>query len=355
MLRRIILLPVICILTIQSSVLFAQNAESGDDYIAKKNQTTKPVRAAGQDDLGWNFYFPDKLETPQEITKVPPPPPPPQASGSEKPIKPMSVEWFREHYPTIRDRAINNPSPENLAAELFSQKVMLDKSEVYGRKRQFVQSTEPYLQEGVRLPMFGAANTAMVSESLSLKKEALTDVFKETGLIVFYDHTCEYCKKIIPTINYIKQTYPDFDVRIMARNTPKPDQIPGVRDEIPIYPDEIFRVAENLPTPIQYWPAFVLTVPPNDAYIVAQGAVPRTELFNRILNVSFEERILGKDWYDKIYKNQSGLISTSAYAALASGVEDDPVALVNAVVEMIKNSDGSLYDELIGTGDGKND
>lgn len=327
----------------------AQEGKKDGDYLQRKNQNTKPVRAAGEDDLGWNFYFPDEMKKPKE--EVMPPTPSQPAPSDAKKIKPMSVEWFSEHYPAIRNRAINDPTPENLAAELFAQKVMLDKSEVYSRKRQFVQSTDPFLQEGTRLPMFGAASTAMVSENLQLKTEALSDVFDSTGMIIFYDHACTYCRKVIPIINYLKSTYPDFDIRIMGRNTPKPDFIPTVREDIPIYPDEVFKMAENLPIPIQHWPAFLLTQPPNNAYIVAQGAVSRTELFNRILNVSFEQKILGKDWYEKINKNQAGLIASSMYASLEDGIEDDPTALIDAVIKMIKQSDSSFYDELIGTED----
>lgn len=325
-----------------------------EDYLVQKNSDAKPVRAAGEEDLGWNFYFPDivdvdeKVEPEQILPQV--------ASAPSKPKSmPMSVEWFREHYPTIRDRAINNPTRDNLAAELFAQKVMFDKSEVYSRKRNFVQSTDPYLQEGNRLPMFGTAATAMLSESNELKSEAISEVFEKTGLLVFYDHECVYCRKMVAIINSIDSKYPHLDMRVMARNAPKPDVIPGLKPNIRVYPDEFFRLSENLPEPIQHWPAFILSVPPSDYYIIAQGAVPRTELFNRILNVAFEKQVLGKNWYDKIYKNQRGLIGTSQYAALSTDLEGDPVKLINAVVEMIKTSDGSLYDEMFDNQGAQND
>lgn len=327
------------------SPVLAQENKSNDDYIAKKNQTSKPVKAAGEEDLGWNFYFPDEIE---DLTQKPKPeivvqPPQPTKKGP----MPMSVEWFREHYPMIRDRAINNPTRQNLSAELFAQKVMFDKSEVYGRKRQFVQSSDPFLQEGNRLPMFGTAATAMLSESNDLRSEALSEVFEKSGLLVFYDHACEYCRKMTGIINSLDTKYPHLDMRILAKNTPKPDFIPNVKPNIPVYPDDFFRLSENLPNPIQHWPAFIMTVPPSDYYIIAQGAVPRAELFNRVLNVAFEHQILGKDWYDKIYKNQKGLIGTAKYASLTDGLEDDPVMLINAVVEMIKSSNDSLYDEMV--------
>lgn len=333
---------------VSSQTLLAQSIQTGD-YLKEKQQSTQPIRAAGEDNLGWNFYFPDELE--KELEEVPVTAQPPQTP--QKQTKPLSVEWFKEHYPAIQNRAINNPTKENLSAELFAQKVMLDKSEVYGRKRQLVQSTDPFLQEGNRLPMFGTAATAMLAESENMKKEALGELFSKTGMLVFYDHACGYCHKMIPIINSLKIQYPDLDLRIMAKNTPNPDFIPNVDPAVPIYPDEIFKLAENLPIQIKHWPAFVMTLPPNDAYIIAQGAVPRNELFNRALNVGFEHNILGKDWYEKIYQNQKGLINSSQYALLTDGLEDDPVALINAVVGMIKSADESFYSDIFETGENK--
>lgn len=327
----------------------ALSQESDGDYIAKKNQEGNPVKAAGEDDLGWNFYFPDDSQIEEIEEELPlPPTSPANAQSTEPKLPPMSVAWFKENYPVIRDRAINNPTKENIAAELFAQKVMLDKSELYARTRQFVQSTDPYLQEGTRMPMWGAASTAMLTEKSGLKKEALAEVFQKAGMIVFYDDACGYCRKIIPIVNALDNIYEGLDMRVMSRNTAKPDLVPGLNDSIPVYPDEFFKLSENLPIPIQHWPAFVLTIPPNDAYIVAQGAVPQSELFNRVLNIAFEQRILGKDWFEKIHKNQMGLISKEQIAHLPEGMEDDPVALINAVVDMIKHSDSSIYDDIIG-------
>jgi hypothetical protein len=56
---------------------------------------------------------------------------------------------------------------------------------------------------------------------------------------------------------------------------------------------------------------------------------------------------LGEEWFERVYRQQNGLINTAMYEGLEPGMEEDPVALINAVVDMIENSDGSLYKNIV--------
>jgi hypothetical protein len=66
-----------------------------------------------------------------------------------------------------------------------------------------------------------------------------------------------------------------------------------------------------------------------------------------MLVAGFETGVLGKSWYERIYQNENGLIAASAYDALPDDMSDDPVLLINSVIEMINRSnDTSFYDDL---------
>jgi conjugal transfer pilus assembly protein TraF len=325
---------------------YSQEAEDKKhkDYIKEIEQkSSKPIKAAGETDLGWNFYFPDRIKEiiePQESA-----PPSPSSPSPQKAPPPMSVEWFQQNYETIRNRAVNEPTPENLRAELYAQRVMMDKSEVFARRRQHVQKADPYLQEGDRLPLFGATSLAMVNHQQDLKKEATNELLSSSALLVFYDHACTYCRRSVSMLNYLTTEFKDLDLRVMARNTPSPDSIPNLFPSVPVYPDELLSMSEKLG--VTTWPSYLIVTEDETVSVIARGMVPYQMLVDRMLVAGFETGVLGKSWYERIYQNERGLIAASAYDALPENISEDPVLLINSVIEMINNSnDTSFYDDL---------
>ena len=309
------------------------------DYIKEREQQgVTPMRVAGETDLGWSFYYPDEVEPElKEEPKVIPPP----ATQPSKPLTPMSVEWFAQNYELIRNRAVDNPSRENLRAELYAQKVMMDKSEVFARKRQYMQQTDPLLQESDRLPLFGATSLAMIQHQKAAKSEALDELFEQSGLMVFYDENCQYCRQSIIIINYLSKKYPGLDIRVYARNTAQPDFVQNLLPNIKVYPDDLIKVSERLQ--ITNWPSYVLVTPDDTFTLLAKGMVSFDTLTNRTLIAGFEHGVLGQEWYERIHHTQMGLIASNEYGSLPEGMEQDPVLLINSVIDMIQKSNGQSF------------
>lgn len=342
---------VLCAATVYPEPIHAENPTSSQsDYLeAQDKDKSKAIRMAGQEDLGWFFYWGDDDPKQPETPKIEPSVTPPSTS---EPVKPMSVEWFAKNYQVIRDRAVDSPTRENLRAELYAQKVMMDKSEVFARKRQFMQKSDPLLQEGDRLPLFGATSLAMIQNQKSLKKEALTSLYNQSGLMVFYDEDCRYCRQSIHVINYLHRNYPHLDIRVYARNTAKPDIVQGLMPEVKVYPDDLINMSKRLD--VTNWPSFVLVTPDNTFTIVSKGMIGLDSLTDRTLIAGFEHGILGKEWYDKIYHTEMGLIASNEYGELPEGMADDPVLLINSVIDMINNSaDKSFFNDLYPQAEGK--
>lgn len=331
-----------CIANAQSSTTSNDSKPVNSDYLKEIDQDeSKSMRVAGQDDLGWLFYWGDEKEVePEEKSEVIPTPP---AETQQKPIKPMSVEWFAQNYQVIRDRAVNNPTRENLRTELYAQKVMMDKSEVYARKRQFMQKSDPLLQEGDRLPLFGATSLAMIQNQESLKEKALGELYDDSGLMIFYDENCQYCRQSITVVNYLHRKFPNLDIRVYARNTAQPDVVQGLLQDIKVYPDDLIKVSERFD--ITNWPSYVLVTPDGTFSLISRGMINLETLKDRTLIAGFEHGVLGKDWYEKIHHTQMGLIASNEYSELPSGMEEDPVLLINSVIDMINNSSNKSFYE----------
>lgn len=301
-----------------------------------------PIKTSDKDeDLGWHFYYTDPEPEIQEEQQTPSP----SAASSSKGPPPMSVEWIKTNYPIIQQRAIDSPTPQNLRAELFAQRVMLDKAEVYTRTRSIVQSTDPNLQEGVRMPLYGGAATALAMQNKQTREEAFDELSDKVGLIVFYDHACLFCRQSITMINYLSRAMPNLEIRVMARNTASPEVVPNLFDTIKVYSDEKYKMSERYK--VGHWPTVLMISDLPQIYLVSEGVVSYEELTRRMLNISFQEGLLGEEWFERVYRQQNGLINTAMYEGLEPGMEDDPVALINAVVDMIENSDGSLYKNIV--------
>jgi thiol-disulfide isomerase/thioredoxin len=193
--------------------------------------------------------------------------------------------------------------------------------------------------------MFGTLSLQMIQNQESVKQEALKDLYSESGLMVFYDENCQYCRQSIIVINYLSKKFPGLDIRVYARNTAKPDVVQGLLPNIKVYPDDLINVSEQLQ--ITNWPSYVLVTSDNTFSLIAKGMVSVELLTDRSLIAGFEHGALGKDWFDRIHHTQMGLIASNEYGDLPQGMAEDPVLLINSVIDMINNSSGkTFYDDL---------
>ena len=90
----------------------------------------------------------------------------------------------------------------------------------------------------------------------------------------------------------------------------------------------------------QVWPAVVMMRPPQDVYIIAQGAVYYKELETRLVNIAFETEILDQEWFYRVYPEQRGLISEGQIAGVPEDVLNDPVKLINHIANLAINPEG---------------
>lgn len=107
---------------------------------------------------GWFWYeSPDPEEDMAEI-EPPLPPPPPAPPPAPPGPKPLSAEWFRKNMEKYRDKAIDDPTHENVSAYMYLQRVMLDKAEKFAEASQHVVMADAVLDENSRRPIatFGA-------------------------------------------------------------------------------------------------------------------------------------------------------------------------------------------------------
>ncbi len=81
-----------------------------------------PFYQRGQEGWFWYQVIPEP-EQPDELVE----PETGVVESSQSELKPFSAAWFREHMQSFMDKAIDEPTNENVRAYLYLQRVMMDK------------------------------------------------------------------------------------------------------------------------------------------------------------------------------------------------------------------------------------
>ncbi|WP_342632804.1 conjugal transfer protein TraF [Marinobacter alkaliphilus] len=237
-------------------------------------------------DEGWFFYNeqrlkemaqekpspekPEVAENPVEVTELPPAP-----SGPA----PMSVEWFQQNFDEIQNRAIDNPTPENVAAFYVVHQQMMHKSTQFARVAAQVLADNPDLDPRVRFSnsVSGEKERQRVSKQMmSLIFDRLKD--RNGGVWFFFDNSNVSRQMVNGMISLAK----DFDVDILPVAVDGAEsQLEGMRGADLLLPP---IVDGGLSDRIQLGalPAVVLAIPPSEVEIVGYGTLDQVRMAQRI-------------------------------------------------------------------------
>lgn len=154
---------------------------------------------------GWHFYEPDP---PQPAAKklLPITPPAPTAPSATEPAgpAPLSSAWLRENLPVYRDRAIDDPSPENVELLAYLQRLSVDRAERFSQVWARVTTSNPALDESARSPISAVQQSTARAQMSVAKKQAIEKITQRGGLWYFYLSTCPYCARQEPILERVQ-------------------------------------------------------------------------------------------------------------------------------------------------------
>ena len=233
---------------------------------------------------------------------------------------PLSAHWFREHLDTYRDRAIDDPSPENVAVYLHLQRIAMDKSSRFARVSERVVQGDPVLDEITRRPTanFGAN---LADKQASAAGDALLErLAGDTALWFFFRSDCPYCDAQAPLLEALAQRY-GFAVLAVSLDGA------GLADgTFPAF--DIDRgQAEALG--VISTPAMFLARPDQGAVApIAQGLLSLAQLRDRIVLAAVQA-----GWVTEAEANRirSGPADARSAAATLAALPEDPSALLEAL------------------------
>jgi len=147
------------------------------------------------------------VKTPLEAPLKPPALAPSPAPKTDTGKQPVTVEWLRENYPKLRDRAINNPTEANVSAQMYAQRILMDKAQKYSDMVLKVVTQDPLLDENNRVPTASGGALTVRNANYLAQEQAVRELSAVGGAIIFVDGNCRFCALEIPVMEGIRKTY----------------------------------------------------------------------------------------------------------------------------------------------------
>lgn len=298
--------------------LYAASFSSfADEPAGEPVQSVTPNFLKGSED-GW-FWYKDPKDALPKVIPVPVIQPKEEVK-SEKPvekkpdeIKPFSVEWLRKNMQILQDRAIDNPTNDNISAYYYAQRVAMDKAQNYAEAARTVVASDPYLDENNRVPIASFA-TAQFGRSVNkAKDDALKYMSNVGGLWVFYDSTCDFCR---PQVNTVKEVAKKYGITVKFISIDGKG-LPGLLADGEWVKDSGQAKRLN----VKITPTTVFASPPNNYAVISQGLMAQDGLSDRLLLAAQSGNMLPKDVLAGLEKYQRGVLKTED---MSEGASDDP-------------------------------
>jgi len=232
---------------------------------------------------GWFWYRDPKEQAPVPTPKAPERPkpteqPPPRAElppARAPSPKPLSAEWFRDNLDAYRDRAIDDPTPENVAAYFYLQRIAMDKSSRFAKVSERVVQGDPFLDEITQRPTATfAAN--LVNKTAAGQRDALLNrIAGRASVWFFFRSDCPYCEAQAPLLARLSQMY-GFDIL--------PVSVDGPPLPSGLFPNHVQDAGHANALGVRSTPAMFLVDPATATFVpIAQGLLSMAQLQDRII------------------------------------------------------------------------
>ena len=243
--------------------------------------------------------------------------------------KPLSAEWFRKNMETYRDKAIDNPTQQNVSTYMYLQRVMLDKAEKFSEVSQRVVMADALLDENSRRPI--ATFGAFAKDEMSTRgtEKAAKKLAETAGLWFFYDSTCDFCVKQAGVLKGLINAY-GFKVLAIGR-----DGLPLTGGS---FPDFTMDRGQAKKLGVETTPSLFLVKPGENggAIQLGQGLLAGDEIIKRSIALAHQNGWLNNQEYEETRKVKPIQVETKTIQNIDEDIMNNPNDLVKTLRDNLK-------------------
>jgi conjugal transfer pilus assembly protein TraF len=235
----------------------------------------------GEEGWFWYEHEPELHDEPEPSPPTVPAPAPPERTpdtASSAPL-PLSSAWLRERLSAYRDRAIDDPSPDNVALYLYLQRVAMDKASRFAAATQRAVQLDPFLDEITQRPIANFAANLVNAQTAKQRAALLARLAGQAGVLFFFRSDCPYCEAQAPLLQTLGDRHGFAVLAVSLDGAPLPNGL------FPSYRRDAGQ-AQSLG--VVSTPALFLARPPDRAVPLAQGLLSLSQLEERLITAALE-------------------------------------------------------------------
>jgi conjugal transfer pilus assembly protein TraF len=227
----------------------------------------------------------------------------------------VTAEWLAKNLPELQRRAIDNPTEENVAAEMYAQRILMDKAQRYEEARLSVVTKDPLLNENNRIPYASTGAQSIRNADYFAQQNAVKELAAAGGLMVFVDGTCRFCSMQMPIVAMLRANF-GMEALVVSLDGRKPKNFRGEVQK----DNGLFRKLGLKLTPsivyVHKPKAYQGEADPNTYLIVSQGFYTADELVKLIAFAGHNREILSAGVMRDLNVWRRGVASSADLQAL---------------------------------------
>lgn len=232
------------------------------------------------------------------------------APKAEKREQHVTAEWLAKNLPELQRRAIDNPTEENVAAEMYAQRILMDKAQRYEEARLSVVTKDPLLNENNRIPYASTGAQSIRNADYFAQQNAVKEMAASGGLMVFVDGTCRFCALQMPIVAMLRANF-GMEALVVSLDGRKPKDFKGEVQK----DNGLFRKLGLKLTPsivyVHKPKAYQGEADPNTYLIVSQGFYTADELVKLIAFAGHNREVLSASVMRDLNVWRRGVASTA--------------------------------------------
>jgi conjugal transfer pilus assembly protein TraF len=236
----------------------------------------------------------------------------------------LSAEWFRKNLESYRDKALDQPTKENVSAYFWLQRVMLDKAQKFTDAAQMAVVEDPLLDENSRRPIATFGARAIDEMARDSQEKAAAKLANMAGIWFFYESTCKFCEKQAGALMGLHNAH-GFKV------------LPIAIDGLPLpgnpFPDFIPDRGQAKKLGVEMTPAIFLVKPGAEGGVIqiAQSLIAGDEIVQRSIMLAHEKGWLDDTEYQQTIPSRSLVVDTSLGKQVTEQQLQNPADLTEAI------------------------
>ena len=235
----------------------------------------------------------------------------------ERPV-PLSAAWFRANLDDYRDHALDNPSPDNVEAYLYLQKIALERAATFAEASAAAAARDPWLDANSERPIATYAAQAIDAQAEAARSALLRELAKEAGILFFYQFDCPLCASQAGVLKLAKDVH-GFEIVAVSLDGSPP---PGGLDSHRLNQGQAARFG------VAALPATFLIRPPDLIAPLAQAPLDLQTLGRRIIGQAHTAGLVSADAYLATRAIRRPFALPGDLGDIPADVLEDPARLV---------------------------